>query len=264
MTIEAKYVELMNADLDGEISDAERIDLAEYLEANPEAAAMQTELSELCGSLDEMGQMDPPPHLRYAILDSLQKTAKPKPERVASGGLKLRQLFAMPALRHAFTFGAGAFLTFALISSDQISDQAFDDVTGLVGTISDSVPAASGQNTIRLTSNEIAGMVSTHIAGSLNVVDFNLAAEGPVEIVAEFSNQELWFKGFAQLESDDTHILADHGQVTMHIQGRNRYALYLQHTNDVDSTVNFKFYSAGNLIHEADLIIGNERKEGEQ
>ena len=264
MTIEAKYVELMNADLDGEISDAERVDLAEYLEANPEAAAMQAELARLCGSLDEMGQMDPPPHLKYAILDSLQKTAKPKPGHVKSGGFGIRQLFAMPALRHAFTFGAGAFLTFALVSSDQISNQAFDDVTGLVGTISDSAPAASGPNMIRLTSNEIAGIVSTHLAGNLNVVDFNLAAEGPVEIVAEFSNHELWFKGFAQLESDDARILSDEGRVNMHIQGRNRYALYLQHTSKVDSTVSFKFYSAGNLIHQADLIIGEERKEAKQ
>lgn len=259
MAIEAKYVELMNADLDGEISDAERVDLAEHLESNPEAAAMQAELAELCGALDEMGQMDPPPHLKYTILDSLQNPKKTA--RTRSSGFSLQQLFAMPALRHAVTFGAGAFLTFALISSDRISDHAFDDVTGLVGTISDSVPDASGKNTIRLTSNEIAGVVSTYPAGSLNVIDFNLAAEGPIEIVAEFSNKDLWFKGFAQLENDDTRIVADKGLVRMHIQGRNRYALYLQHTNDIDSIVNFKFYSAGNLIHEADLIIGNEKQE---
>ena len=74
MTIEAKYVELMNSDLDGEISDAERIDLAEYLEANPEAAAMRADLGELCEALDELAQMDPPPHLKYAILDSLKSS----------------------------------------------------------------------------------------------------------------------------------------------------------------------------------------------
>ena len=34
MAIEPKYVELINADLDGEISDAERVDLAEYLETS--------------------------------------------------------------------------------------------------------------------------------------------------------------------------------------------------------------------------------------
>ena len=255
MAIEPKYVELMNADLDGEINDAERIDLAEYLEANPEAAKVRSELAELCGSLDEMGQVESPPHLKYAILNSLQKS---RPARRDSGGFGWKQLLGLPVLRHSVTFAAGAFLTFALISSNQISNQAFDDVTGLVGTISDSAPEATGQNTIRLTSNEIAGIVSVQAAGSLNVIEFNLAAEGPVEIVAEFSDHDLWFKGFAQLESDDTRILAGDGQVRMHIQGRNRYALYLQHTNDIDAPVNFRFYAAGNLIHEADLLISTE------
>ena len=262
MAIQPKYVELMNADIDGEISGAERIDLQEYLESNPEAAALRADLAALCGELDEMGQMDPPPHLKYAILDSLQK-AKPTRETGQASGFQWKQIFAAPILRHSVTFAAGAFLTFALISSNQISNQAFDDVTGLVGTISDSAPAASDQNSIRLTSSELAGMVSVHLAGSLNVVDFDLAAEGPVEIVAEFSDHELWFKGFAQLENDNTRILADEGIVRMHTQGRNRYALYLQHTSDIDAPVNFKFYAAGNLIHEADLVISSEGEQTE-
>ena len=263
MAIEPKYVELMNADLDGEISGAERIDLQEYLESNPEAAAYRADLAALCGELDEMGQMDPPPHLKYTILDSLKK-AQPATETRPASGFDWQQIFATPVLRHSVTFAAGAFLTFALISSNQLSDQAFDDVTGLVGTMSESAPAGSGQNSIRLTSSELAGMVRVHLAGSLNVVDFNLTADGPVEIVAEFSDHDLWFKGFAQLENDNTRIVADEGGlVKMHTQGRNRYALYLQHASEVDAPVNFKFYAAGNLIHEADLVISSEGQNTE-
>ena len=259
MAIEPKYVELINADLDGEISDAERVDLAEYLETSQEARALREELAELCGSLDEMGQMDPPPHLKYAILDSLQKS---RPTQTKSS-FSWRQLFAAPALHHAVTFAGGAFLTFALISSNQLSDQAFDDVTGLVGTISETAPAAPGQKLIRLTSSELAGVVSVHRAGSLNVVDFDLAADGTVEIIAEFSDHDLWFKGFAQLENDNTRILADEGKVKMHTQGRNRYALYLQHKSEVEAPVNLRFYAAGNLIHEADLVIGTDTENTE-
>ena len=262
MAIEPKYLELMNAELDGEISEAERIDLAEYLAANPDAQTMRAELVALCGSLDEMTQLDPPPHLKYAILDSLP-ASRPAHDKSEAGRFGWRELFAVPVLRHAVAFGAGAFLTFALISSNQISDKAFDDVTGLVGTISESAPAATGHKLIRLTSNEIAGLVSLHRKGSLNVVDFDLAAAGPVEIVAEFSDHNLWFKGFAQLENDNTRILADEGKVRMLTQGRNRYALYLQHTSVVDAPVNFKFYSEGSLIHEADLVIstGGQKTE---
>lgn len=261
MAIEPKYVELMNAEIDGEISDADRADLERHLETNPDAVTMHAELAELCGTLDDMGQMDPPPHLKYAILDSL-KTSDDRATRKSSG-FDWRAVFAAPVLHHTVTFAAGAFLTFALVSSNQLSSDAFDDVTGLVGTISETTPKASSKNSIRLTSSVLAGMVSLSREGSLNVVDFNLKAEGPVEIVASFSDRDLWFKGFAQLENDNTRILSDEGQVSMHTQGRNRYALYLQHTSEIDAPVNFKFYAAGSLIHEADLVISTEGEETE-
>ena len=91
MTIEPKYFELMNAALDGEISDVERAELARYLTANPEALAMQAELADLCKSLDTMEQMDPPPHLKYTILESMKPML---PARPASSGW--RQILAVP------------------------------------------------------------------------------------------------------------------------------------------------------------------------
>ena len=73
MTIEAKYIELINSDLDGEIDDAGRAELAAYLEANPEARATQSELADLCGALDSMAQVEPPGHVKYAIMETLKK-----------------------------------------------------------------------------------------------------------------------------------------------------------------------------------------------
>lgn len=254
MAIEAKYVDLINSDLDGETSDAERAELAAYLEANPEALAMQAELAELCGTLDAVAPVEPPTHLKYAIMESLKKPPTRRPARVSGW----RTIYAAPMLRHAAAFTAGSILTFALFSSNQLSDQAFDDVTGLVGTISETVPTGSGQGSINLTSNEIAGTVSVHNAGALKVIEFNLSAEGPVEIVASFSNLDLWFKGFAQLENDNASIVADEGVVRMRMQGRNRYAMYLQHASSMDAPVSFKFFAAGDLIHEAELMLSTD------
>ena len=254
MTIEAKYIELINSDLDGEIDDAGRAELAAYLEANPEARAMQSELADLCGALDSMAPVEPPGHLKYAIMETLKKP----PARRPIQEFDWRSIFAAPMLRHAGAFAAGAVLTFALVSSNQISDQAFDDVTNLVGTISETVPGEFGHGAINLTSNEIAGTVSVHDAGALKVIEFNLSAEGPVEIVASFPSLDVWFKGFAQLENDNASIVASEGIVRMRMQGRNRYAMYLQHVSNTDVPVNFKFYAAGDLIHEAELILSTE------
>jgi hypothetical protein len=254
MAIEAKYVELINTDLDGEIGDAERVELAAYLEANPDAQAMRAELADLCGTLDAMAPVEPPTHLKYAIMDSLKKPTARRPAQAWGW----RRIFAAPVLRHTVAFAAGSVLTFALFSSNQISDQAFDDVTGLVGTISETVPTEAGQGSINLTSSEIAGTVSVHNAGTLKVIEFNLSAEGPVEIVASFSNLDLWFKGFAQLENNNASIVADEGVVRMRMQGRNRYAMYLQHASSMDAPVSLKFFAAGDLIHEATLTLSTE------
>jgi len=254
MAIEAKYVELIHSDLDGEINEAGRAELAAYLEANPQAQAMRAELVDLCGALDAMAPVEPPTHLKYAIMDSLRKRPARRPAQ-ASGW---RRIYAAPTLRHAVAFAAGSILTFALVNSNQLSNHAFDDVTGLVGTISETAPANSGQGSFNLTSNEIAGTVSVHDAGALKVIEFDLSAEGPVEIVANFSNLDLWFKGFAQLENDNASIVAGEGEVRMRMQGRNRYAMYLYHASNVDTPVNFKFYAAGDLIHEAELTFRTE------
>jgi len=58
------------------------------------------------------------------------------------------------------------------VNSDQASNQAFDDVTGLVGTISDPI---SGDlvNTIAIDNVEIAGQVSLRSSGSMLILDFD-------------------------------------------------------------------------------------------
>lgn len=252
MAIEQKYVDLINASLDNELGDAERGELADYLAANVEAQSMHDDLANLCGALDSMPQVEPPPHLKYAILDSVVTSNTLHPDR--SGGWQ--SIFAMPVFRHAVAFAAGAFMTFALISSNQISDRAFDDVTGLVGTISDTDVADANARSINLTTSELAGTVTIHQSGALTILSFNLAAAGPVEIEAGYSDTDLWFKGFAQLENDGTNVSAGAGLVKMTLQGRNRYAMYFHHGGRQDAAVHLRFFAAGTLIHEADLSLG--------
>ena len=62
-------------------------------------------------------------------MNSVKPTRKPE----ESPGF-LQILFATPAVKYAVTFAAGVFVTLSIMDSDKISNHAFDDVTGLVGT----------------------------------------------------------------------------------------------------------------------------------
>jgi hypothetical protein len=248
MTIDPKYFELIQADIDGQIDDAGRAELENFLADSEEGRAVYEELETLCRSLDGMPSIEPPPHLRHVILNEAPVKSAPRP----TPGL-LQRLFAGPALGYAGMFVAGVALTLALVDSDQISRGAFDEVTGLVGTIADSQFVVPKHGTVSVDESEVAGTVTLRSTGPILIVDFDLSARQPVEIVAEYSDKSIWFNGFAQLESSGTSIAAETGAVTLNMDGKRRYAVYLNNPGMRPATIDLQFMAGDRVIHEAQL-----------
>jgi hypothetical protein len=248
MTIDPKYFELIQAEIDGEIDDAGKTELENFLAESEEGRAVYEELETLCRSLDSMPSIDPPRHLRHVLLNQAPIKAPPQPQP----GL-LQRFFAGPLLGYVGVFAAGVALTLALVDSDQISNEAFDDVTGLVGTIADSEFIAAKHGTIFVDESEVAGTVTLHSRGPLLIVDFDLSARRPVEIVADYSDKTIWFNGFAQLESTGTSIAAESGAITLKMDGKRRYAVFLNNPGRRPATIGLRFKADDQVIHEAQL-----------
>ena len=247
MAIEQKYIDLINAEIDREIEAADKAELDVFLADNEDARALQAELATLARSIDSIDPESPPPHLRHVIMNSV----KPAPVKPQSPGI-LQMLFASPVLKYAGTFAAGVLLALSILSSDQISNEAFDDVTGLVGTISDPISGIL-VNSIAIDNTEVAGQVSLRSSGSMLILDFDLAANSPVEIEADYADRTIWFNGFAQLESSGTTVSAKTGNVTLRMEGKRRYAVYLQNGGERSVTFNLRFVTGGEVVHEASL-----------
>jgi hypothetical protein len=248
VAIEQKYSDLINADIDGEISPSDKDRLDALLLENDEARALHAELAALCGSIESIEAESPPPHLRHVIMNSV----KPTHNKGNSPGF-VQWLLAMPALKYSATFAAGVILTLSAVSSDQLSNRALDDVTGLVGTIADPI---SGDllNTIAVDNAKVVGSVSLRSAGSLLILDFNLVTNGPVEIEADYADRTIWFNGFGQLESSGTTISAKSGSVSLGMEGKRRYAVYLHNGGEQRGvTVNLRFLAGGEIVHETSL-----------
>ena len=248
MAIDPNIVELINADIDGEISPADKDTLKAMMAESPEAQAMHAELSGLSSSLGDLPDLDAPPYLIHTIMAKI-----PKPESQDRRGDFLRGLFAAPALRYAAMFVAGSVLTLSLVSSDQVSERAFNDVTGLVGTISSEVPVGPGIQTMQIDRTDVAGHITVRSSGPLLIVDFDLVSNGPIDIVASYSDQSVWFNGFAQLESPGASISAESGRISMKINGKRRYALYLHNAGDRNVSINLRFMSDGEVVYDTDI-----------
>ena len=258
MTIDRKIIELINADLDGEISADDRAALQARLATDEVARAHYDELRALLGELDELPRIDAPRDVRPAVMRRVDVPAR---RRETAGGLGeiFANLFAVPFVRYGMSFAAGVILTFTLVSSDQLSRQAFDDVTGLVGTISGGATLGEGatrRDRLELALNDLAGSVSLSTAGTLMILEFDLASQNSVEIVARFDDRDIWFSGFAQQESEGTSVAAQTGSVTVRMAGQRRYAVFLQNAGQNAATVRLSFRSGNRVLHDADLRLG--------
>ncbi|MGB5687907.1 MAG: hypothetical protein WBM45_01440 [Woeseiaceae bacterium] len=247
MAIEQKFSDLINADLDGEISAAEKNELQAFLDENAEGQALYDELASLCTTLEGVEQEEPPPYMRHIIMNSVPPT-RPADE---SPGF-LRVLLATPALKYSVTFAAGVFLTLSIVNSSQVSNSAFDNVTGLVGTVADPV-RANLEDSIDVVGPEVAGTVSLRSAGSMLILDFDLVARDHIEIETEYTDRTIWFNGFAQLESEGTTVAAETGRVRLGMDGKRRYAVYLHNPGGRETTVNLKFLVDGEVLRTASL-----------
>lgn len=77
---------LIHAELDGDLSSAERAELARLLLADPQVRALRDELQGLCSRLGAVGQVEPPPELKDSILERLPSVPVAAPYRTASFG----------------------------------------------------------------------------------------------------------------------------------------------------------------------------------
>jgi len=247
MTIDQHFIDLINADIDGEISHADKEELETFLAGNDSAQSLYEELATLCGSLESIEAESPPPHLRHVIMNSVRPT---RPKTESPGWLQV--LVTTPALRYAATFAVGVILTLSAVSSNQFSNNALDDITGLVGTVSN--PDNSELlNSIAIDNVAVAGKVSLRSTGAMLILDFDLVANGPIEIEANYPDRSIWFNGFGQLESSGTTVTAKSGSVTLRMEGKRRFAVYLRNGNERGVTVKLHFMSEGKVVHEASL-----------
>lgn len=254
MAINQEFTNLINADIDGEISAADKPELQAFLAQNDEGRAFHEDLSSLCSTLDTMEALEPPTHLRHVIMSSVPRGAE-IPERPSF----LRTLFAAPALTHAATFAAGILIALSILNTEQFSNQTFDDLTGLVGTVADPVDSHV-LDAIAFDKPEIAGRVSLRTSGDMLILDFDLVAQAPIEIEAAYTDRNIWFNGFGQRpESDSTTVSAKAGQVRLTVQGKRRYAVYLHNAKGNDTSVTLRFLQKDNIVHEAGL--SNRRRK---
>ncbi|HQR25300.1 MAG TPA: hypothetical protein PK163_10975 [Steroidobacteraceae bacterium] len=232
--IDEKYIELIQADVDGELPEQARAELSRYLLAHPEARALRDELGRIHEVLARVTREDPPPGLRETILAAVRFRARP-PVR---GQGREAAWTAAGMLRYAAVF-AGGLLVGAAAWQAGVDRASVFEVSEVAGTMvaGDPVSRSAPVDSFDVALDQVGGTVSLFGSPSMRVVQFDLDFRGPADVVVAHDGEVARFSGF-----------------TGESAGRNgRYALVLDGPGSMESPVQVSFVVDGRTVQTGTL-----------
>ncbi len=232
--LEDRILNLINADIDGELDGAEKGELEAALAGSAEARAMQAELRKLANLLDNAPELDPPPGLARQVVTRLS----PQP---AKPSFSLATLFSgfQPAPA-GLAFAAGLLLAVGFYELGP--QRGMDgDASRMVGTMVMSEPGEQVlmKNDLLLSARGFSGKISVREQEGVYVMNFDLESEDRTEIEVGLDGTGLLFGGFAQPAGDADPVFdsvaISGGTLRVVNQGRQQFAVFLRESGSAQA-----------------------------
>jgi anti-sigma factor RsiW len=179
------WLELIQAELDGELSGPQRAELHRALLADPALRALRDELAATCRALDAIEPEPVPTGLHESIMAALPvvpNAARQPPQSRAHA----------PMLRIAAAFVGGALVTaLAFQFGGLLSGHGSGQLSGTIAT------ASVDPSRMDVRTPLMRGSIVLDRTGDILVVRARLASSRPVTVVARLAGEEARLTGFA-------------------------------------------------------------------
>lgn len=221
--IDARARQLLNAELDGELSVAERRELDALLAAAPGLAAEREALRGLARRLRDVPALDMPPDLTRRTLAGISLPAR----RNSRWRLPRWQLPAMALPLAAFASGLMvAAVALWSLPTGPMSSNSME----MLGTMVRS-PAAGGMDTrgrLLLALEGVSGEVAlASAAESGQALVFKLDSADPVDIEVDLAGTDLAFAGINQHQPGVELVATDGKTLQLRSQGTRSFTVFL-------------------------------------
>jgi len=234
--LQERIINLINEELDGELSAADRAELEAVLQDSEEARAMREELQRLGTWIGSMPEVEPPANLREQILAGV-----PLPRSQFRPSISFGSLFAsfQPA-QAGLAFAAGLLLAVGYYELSPAHRESADP-SQMVGTlIAGKQPAAVARvETLAIRESGVKGTISLRKSGSFQILDFDLDSQHTSEVEISFAGAGLSFGGIAHTtDGPDTAAQSyevSGGTLRVANQGRQAFSVFLKQAAAGDS-----------------------------
>lgn len=260
MKSEQKIVELIQREIDGLNSPEESAELQAIVAKDPQVRKIYDELRAVADTLEQAEQLEPPAHLKAAILSALPKR---KEAPAASKGV-LQWLAGFlprqPRFQISLAFAGGlaaGLLLFALFASEALR-QSPSDVADYYGTLV--APEKEADLTVLhelvIDIEQAQGRVVVKSAGSTFLIETDLVAQDEIRLIFDFDRARLHFSGFVvSQESDSGNVRFDDQRVALTAPLPPLAQLLFSKKNGEPSPVQFQIEKKGVLLYKSALPL---------
>ncbi len=251
--IEAEYAELIQRELDGELSETETARLQRYLSEHREARELRAELQKVCAMLERVPAVEPAPNLKKAILNRLPgagsaSVAKPSLRRKSgwlSGGFRFGWAVA-------FAGGVVIGLLLAGLNLGQLVQTDRGDLSGAMVTPVPP-PAFEDVDAVEVALDGQRGRLELQQAGRLAELHVQLPSI-PAQVTIEYAAETVALRATSLLPA------AQYGSagLTWTHQNEAVYRLLFERRVSAESAViRVRIAHAGGKISRALELVGN-------
>jgi len=225
--ISERTLELINADIDGELDPAGQAELEAVLESSSEARATKAELLKLTSLMDSLPAQHPPAGLESQIVNKIKLPSK-KASFFNSGWFATFQ----PATA-GMAFAAGLLLAVGVyeMSSDRsVSDQTASMVGTMIAGHSDSPGFL--KNDMILQGDGFSGTISLRENAGVYMLNFDLDSKTGTEVEVGLDETGYAFGGFAEIQGSADQVVESvsmsGGTLRVVNRGHQQFAVFLR------------------------------------
>lgn len=232
--LDERAAELIQADIDGELTGREHVELRSVLAASEEARRFRDEMRQITRLLEQLPPLEPPAGLAERVARRAELPPRPR------GWLAVLTDAAwfQPA-SYGLAMAAGVLLAVGFM---RLQPAGPGDIENLAGSmVRHGQPVSVGEaatSALAIESADVIGSVALKPLGNAAwAMEFELDSAAPVELKLFLGGSGMRFGGLADPATGMEAIEVSQGEVRMTTQGRRQFVVFLRHSDGPDAGV---------------------------
>lgn len=256
--IDRKFIELMNKEIDGVITEGDQKKLQSYLSAHPDAQKFYAELRQTSDLLHNMPKLEPPPNIKKYVMNTIDGNRYAKAKKPSKLKSLVSSLVVKPTPKLAYAFALGilvGILVYSALLENLISRRGMD-VTDFYGTIGINDQAGFKTiQTIPIALPEIDGTITIKRHQNTVVIETDLNSQQATEVHFDYDEPSLKFSHFNSGSRAKISFEAGENYVRSSSAGDIQFILFFSEVTANGKPIVIKLFVAGELRSIQEILL---------